>query len=179
MTDEQNPRGRKPQITVTPRTDEVDWDAALAERLDNPHGSIGFAFPLKNPELWDTYLASSEANPSRHYDMVHKKKWLPLTVDDLEPGTTAEMIGFNIAADGKTLCRGVRGQEVAFKQPKHIRNAIQTAKTEANKRGMGSAAKVKQAITTAAGNQLGSEAGDFLSRNVVVTGSDREGPLGA
>ena len=140
MTDEQNPRGRKPQISVTPRTDTVDWEQALKERLENPHGSLGFSFPLAEPEKWDTYVASSELHPSRHFDMVHKKKWQAMTIDHLAPGITPESIGWNVAPDGKTLCRGTRGQEMAFIQPKAIRNAIQTAKTEANKRGMGSAA---------------------------------------
>lgn len=170
---------RQPQISVTPRAAAVDIETIIAKRLSgDPFADGAAAIPLRDPHQWDTYIANAEVNPNRHYEMVNRKGWIPLTVADLPANVSPESIGWNVAEDGQTLCRGTRGQEVAYKMPKDIRSKIQEQKTAMNKRGMGSAQKVKADMANAAGNQLGSEAGEFVN-NLSITGGDRPGPLGA
>lgn len=186
MTDEQAPRqkpGPKPKIpaiTVAPRAANVDIDRIIAKRLaGDPFADGTQAIPLKDAEKWDTYIGSGEVNPNRHYELVNRKGWIPLTIADLPEGVTPQAIGWNVAEDGQTLCRGVRGQEVAYKMPKEVRSQIQAAKTRANLKGTGSATKVKEDVANAVGGSLGSEAADWTQRNISITGGDRQGPLGA
>ena len=172
--------GRKPKIVVAARAASVDLNTVIAKRLSgDPFAAGQIAIPLRDPHLWDTYVASSEVNPNRHYDMVNRKGWVPTTIYDLPDGISPESIGWQVAEDGQTLCRGPRGQEIVYKMPKDVRNQIQEKKTALNRRGMGSAAKVKTNMANALGNTLGSEAGDFAHQNITVTGGDRVGPLGS
>lgn len=169
---------RKPRITVTPRMDDADWEKEIQERIGgNPFGHGTDTIPLKDGEYWATYIANSDADPNMHYDMTHNKKWKPCTKDDLEDGVTPESIGFRVAADGQTLCRGQRGDEVVYKMPRHLREQILMAQTAQNNRGMGSAKKVKADVANATAGSFGSEAGDFAHSNISITGSDRRGPL--
>ena len=173
-------RGRKPQITVSPRAEALDIDAIIAKRLKGqPFGARTVAIPLKEPGKWATFIANSLADENNHYRMVHEFGWVPLTIHDLADGVTAQSIGWQVKEDGITLCRGQRGDEIAYKMDKTVRNKIQMAKTAENKKGIGSATALKESAANAAAGQMGSEAADFVHKHLVVTGSDREGPLGA
>ena len=169
---------RPPEVTVVPRA-ATDVDAIIAKRLQgDPFAAGAVDIPLRDPEHWATYVASGDVSPNRHYEMVHKKGWVPLTVADLPDGITPQAIGWQVAEDGQTLCRGVRGNEVAYKMPLAARSQVQQAKTARNLAGTGSAAKVKASLTAAASGSLGDEAASFVDQNVTVTGGDRVGPLG-
>ena len=113
MTDKKIPR-----VTVAPRAAQ-DVDDIIAKRLQGDPFAAGVAaIPLKDAEHWATYVANAETSPNRHYEMVHRKGWVPLTVADLPDGITPQSIGWQVAEDGVTLCRGVRGGEVAYKMPR-------------------------------------------------------------
>lgn len=171
---------KEPTITAAPRGDGIDLDAVIQKRLKgDPFADSALAIPLREPGRWATYVANSETSPDRHYDMVARKGWTPLTVDDLPVGVTAQAVGWNVAEDGQTLCRGARGQEVLYKQPIEVNIAIAKAKAAQNMKGMGSAAKVKADMTNALAAQAGDEAGTFADQNIHLTGGDRVGPLGA
>jgi hypothetical protein len=183
MSDEQPVRrGRKPRITVSPRSDAESFnpDDVIAKRLaGNPFGARTTAIPLAEPGRWATFIANSLADENNHYRMVHELGWVPLTIHDLAPGTNPQSIGWQVKEDGITLCRGARGDEIAYKMDKRVREQIQLAKTAENKRGIGSAKALKESAANAAAGQMGSEAADFVHKHLHVTGSDREGPLGA
>lgn len=173
---------RKPQISVTPRTTDVDIDAIIRKRLEgNPFGGGTTEIPLAEPERWDTYIANGDLHQSRLYEMTHRLGWVPVTAADLAPGISADAIGFTINESGH-LCRGARGQEVVYKQPKDIRKQVMQRKTDVNKRGMGDAAKVKADMVNAIGGSHGDEAAHHVNKFVHVTplgGGDRVegGPL--
>lgn len=173
------PKKDTPTITVAPRAEaHYDLDAILKKRMENPFGAGTTEVPLREPEKWSTYIANGDLHPSRLYEMTYKKGWEPVREEDLAIGVTAASIGFQVSETG-ALCRGPRGQEVVYKQPKEVRQAIAMRKTEINKKGMGTPAKVKADLASAAGGAHGDEAGSFVEKHIVVTGSDREGPLGA
>ena len=164
---------KKPQITVTPRQGDIDLDAIIAKRLaGNPFGGGTTEVPLAEPERWDVYIANGDLHPSRLYEMKMRLGWVEVTAADLAPGITPESIGFSISETG-ALCRGPRGQEVVFKQPKAIRAKIMERKTDVNKRGMGDPKTVKADMVNAAGASHGDEAANFLNKHVHVTGYDR------
>jgi hypothetical protein len=171
---------RKPQISVTPRTESAfDIDEIIRKRLaGNPFGVGTTEIPMREPGKWATYLANGDLHPSRLYEMTARKGWVPFTVDDLPENVTPESIGFSVNEAG-ALCRGTRGQEIVYKQPAEVRQQIQAAKTAANMRGMGTASKVKQSIVEAASGSLGDEAATSLNQHLHVTGQDTRGPLGA
>jgi len=183
-TTEQIPpkRGRKPRVTVTPRAEvvEMDIDDVIQRRLaGQPFGARTTAIPLKEPERWATFIANSLADENNHYRMVHEFGWVPLTVHDLADGVTPQSIGWQVKEDGITLCRGARGDDIVYKMDKRRREQIQMAKTQANKRGIGSAKAVREEAANAAAGQMGSDAADFVYKGLTVVGEDREGPLGA
>ena len=169
---------RAPRVTVAPRTTQ-DVDRIIQQRIEgDPLARAAQSIPLRDPELWETHIANADVSPNRHYEMVHVLGWVPLTVADLPDGITPEAIGWQVTADGQTLCRGPRGGEIAYKMSKARHVELGQAKIRRNLRGTGSAATVKTALTNAASGQLGDEAASFLDRNVTVTGGDRVGPLG-
>ena len=171
---------REPTITAAPRGADIDIDAVIQRRLrGDPFAASALAIPLREPGRWATYVANSDTSPDRHYDMVARKGWTPMTTADLPDGVTAQSVGWNVAEDGQTLCRGTRGQEVLYKQPIEVNTAIAKAKAAQNLKGMGSAAKVKSDMTNALAAQAGDEAGTFAEQNIHITGGDRVGPLGA
>lgn len=179
MTDEKKP-GRKPQITVTPRTESAfNTDEIIAKRLSgDPHASGTQAIPMREPGRWAVRIANAELHQGRIYEMKARKGWVEFTAADLPEGITAESLGFQTNESG-ALCRGPRGQEIIFKQPMEANIAIQKAKVDKNRKGMGSAAAVKADLVNATGGAHGDEAASFASRNIHITGGDREGPLGA
>jgi len=108
-----------------------------------------------------------------------------VTTDDLPDGLTPQGIGWQTAEDGKTLCRGVRGQEIIYKMPKAIRHKILMKQDEINRKGTKSEKAAIDDIAEAAGGSMGSEAGDFVHRHLKGTLSgggairDSRGPLDA
>lgn len=167
---------RKSSITVTDRADSAkSRNAALARRLasGNLQGGGNRAIPLKEAERWHTYIANTYLNEGQFYDM-RQKGWVPLEPGDLS--CKVEESGFRLSEDGY-LVRGPRGEEMVFKMEKEDYAALVAAKTAANMRGIGSASKIKHDMANAAGNTLGSEAGDYihgLSGGVIdtITGGD-------
>ena len=166
-------KSEKPTITVNPRSDESTWSAddIIAKRLSGePFGMRTDEIPLKEPGHWQLYIANSQGNESRHYDMVHRKGWKPFTKADLAEGISPESLGFRVAEDNQTLVRGVRGEEVIYKMPKADYDAIQAQKAAANTRDMRSGTAAKQAAAEAAVAAHGPQAAEYLSHaNLTIT----------
>ena len=187
MSDEQQPKRRKATITVTPRTEDTvfDVDSIIQRRLANPFAGGDRDIPIKNRADWDLYIATSEFDPNAHYEMQAVKGWVPVTVDDLPDGLTPSQAGWNVAEDGRTLCRGVRGQEIPYKMPHDVRQAILMRQDEINRKGTKSESQAINDVAEAAGGTFGSEAGDFVHRHVKGTLAgggairDHRGPLDA
>lgn len=173
--------GRPPKVTaVVPRTEEGTWaaDDVLAQRLGGqPFGVRAEAIPLREPGKWQLYIANSQSDDGRHYDMVHRKGWQPFTVADLPDGITPQSIGFSLGADGQTLVRGGRGDEVVYKMPKAVYAKIQAAKTRENMKGIQSERGAREAAAEAAVAAHGEEAAEFLQRHGHVTVRDTIGSL--
>lgn len=168
MSDEQTPakRGRKPKISVSPRSDEATWsqDDILAKRLaGQPFGVKTSEIPLREPGKWALRVANSQASDSRHYDMINKLGYKRVSADMLAEGISPESIGWRLAEDGQTLVRGVRGDEVLYCMPKDVHRQIQMAKADANTKSLKSESAAKNDVANAAASALGSQAGEFLN----------------
>ena len=176
--DEQTParRGRPPKITVAPRTPSAE-DIIKARLRNDPFSRSEVHVPLRDPGQWAIKEANSYADENRHFSIVHREGWVPVTMDDIQAGVSPESFGYRLAEDGHTLCRGVRGEERLYKMPTQARQQIAMAKADANKAGTGNASKVKAELSNVAARQFGSEAGDFVHDGIRITGEDREGPL--
>lgn len=171
MTREAKP----PKITVSPRADESTWSAddIIAKRLQGaPFGVRSDEIPMREPGKWQLYIGSSQGNESRHYDMVHRKGWIPFTIGDLPDGITAEAIGFRVAEDGNTLVRGVRGEEVVYKMPKEAYALIQAGKAEANTKSLKSESAAKQDVAEAAAASHGAQAAEYISKHATISIKD-------
>lgn len=158
----------KPSITVSPRADESQWDPndVIAKRLAGaPFGVKTDEIPLKEPGRWQLYIASSQVNEGRHYEMTRVKGWVPFTKDQLADGISPESLGFRVAEDGNTLVRGVRGDEVLYMMPKATYEQIQMRKAESNTKGMRSEKAAKADVAEAAAAAHGAEAAEFIANN--------------
>lgn len=175
-------RTRKPRITVAPRSVDtsVDVDSIIQRRLSgDPRYIRQGSIPLRDQEKWYVKEANSMADPNRHYSIVHEEGYLPVTITDLPEGVTPQSVGYNVAADGLTLCKGPNGDERLYKMDKGYRQQLERRKTELNKKGIGSAKAVKEDAANAIGAVGGSEAADFVYNRMHIRGGDSEGPLGA
>jgi hypothetical protein len=181
-------RGRKPKITVAPRTPEtLDVDAIIARRLaGDPRYVRPADVPLRDQAQWYLKEANSYGDANRHYTIVHEEGYLPVTVDDLPDGVTPQSVGWEVSADGLTLCRGINGAERLYKMSKTNRRKIEMAKTTLNKKGTGSVKAVREDMAHAAAAQFGAEAGEavYSGRGPFggiqvrpIEGGDTEGPL--
>lgn len=187
MSDDQTtpdtPKRGRPRVTVAPRTTETAFSAddIIAQRLrgGDPYGLRDLAIPIKDAQKWALKEANDYADENRHFSIIHKEGWVPVTKDDLAPGVTPESVGYRVAEDGQTLCRGERGRERLYKMTHENRQKIQMAKTAANKKGMGTAKAVREDVANATAGTHGSEAADFVYQNLRIHGEDREGPLGS
>lgn len=171
---------KKPRITVAPRSDESQWsqDDILARRLNGePFGLKQDGIPMKEPGKWAVRIANSQLHESRHYDMVHKLGYKPMTKDMIADGITPESLGFKLAEDGQTLCRGIRGDEVLYVMPKDIYDQIQFAKAEANVKGMKSETAAKNEAAEALVGVHGDQAAEYVSRHSNITIKDSRGSL--
>lgn len=161
---------------VIPRTEEGTWSAddVLAKRLaGQPFGIKAASIPLAEPHKWQLYIANSGADDGRHYDMVFRKGWVPVTAADLAPGVQPESLGLRVNESG-ALCRGARGDEIVYKMPKGAYDTLQRQKAEKNVEGIGSKAKSRMAVAEAAASELGDEAAEFLSKHAVIDVQDSQ-----
>lgn len=162
----------KPRITVEPRADESTWSAddIIAKRLAGAvFGVRTEDIPLKEPGKWQLYIGNSQGNEARHYDLVHRKGWVPFSTSDLADGISAESIGFRVAEDGQTLVRGTRGEEVVYKMPKEAYEAIQFGKAEKNTASMKSPNRAKDEAANAAASAIGDQAGEYIAKHGNIT----------
>lgn len=175
------PKVKKPRITVSPRTPEtLDVDSIIARRLaGDPRYVKQPEVPLREKGKWYLKEANSLADANRHYTIVHEEGYLPVTIHDLPEGVSPTSIGYQTAADGITLCKGVNGDERLYKMTKEHRRLIEMKKTEMNKKGMGSAKAMRDDAANAVAGVAGSEGAEFVAKHLRITGSDSEGPLGA
>lgn len=185
MSDEiQEPkkRGRKPRVSVTQRTDAVSIEDIAADinrrRLSGERISAK-EIPMREPGRWALREANSQVNDGRHYEMVHKKGWVPCTADDLDPGITPQSIGYRLGEDGQTLVRGQHGDARLYKKDKQVHDAIKRKEAEDNTKSMRSERAAKEDVANAAAAALGPEAADYLHRNSSVKITDQRGPLTA
>ena len=180
MSDAQTPKrgpGRPPKIgAVIPRAEESTWstDDVLAKRLaGQPFGIKTSTIPLAEPGKWQLYIANSNVDESRHYNMVFTHGWVPVTVEDLQPGVVPESVGLRVNEAG-ALCRGARGDEVLYKMPKAIYDQLQKAKAAKNVEGMGSAKKAREDAAVAAAAAHGDEAADYIYKHANITVKDTQ-----
>ncbi len=140
-------------------------DPRYRARLSNPFNEPSAPIGLK-----DTSRECRWFNASKGTDHIWRSKrkgWdqvCPEDVADLE-----QIGGYNVSPEG-FITRGERGQEMLMSMPKDVRFAIQTAKTRANIANMGNPNATKQEVVEAAGNQLGSEAADYLNARIGPVG---------
>lgn len=153
---------RKSAISVSSRADSAKTaNAVLARRLasGNLNGGGTREIPLKEPGKWYTRIENTLVSDARLYEMVHVLGYQPLTADDL--ACTPEEAGFRV--ENGNLVRGPANQiEMAFKMPLRDRRLLDNARTAANLKGIGSAAKVRRDMAEAAAGSMGSEAGDYI-----------------
>jgi hypothetical protein len=161
----------RPSIITGPVTPRV---SVLEKRLSggNPFGIESVPIPLKDPG-WVTYIANGGRSDGRLYQMKAVKGWEPVLVSDC--AVKPEDIGFRNSPEGY-LCRGEKGQEVVFKMRQADFTRLQQAKTAQNLKDIGSGAKTKAAIETAAAAQFGDEAGQFVKEHFVGEVRDWRAP---
>lgn len=175
---------KKPTISVTPRADiaaaDIDSIAQnINERRLRGERVRNNEIPLAEPGKWALRRANSLAEDNRHYAMVHELGWVPLTVDDLAPGTTPESIGYRLAEDGKTLCKGTRGDEVLYKKDKQAHQEIKMREALDRQKVQRSEMAAKQDVANAVAGAHGSQAAEYIAKNTTVRITDAQGPLGA
>lgn len=150
------------QTTAPKRKPRVD---VLERRLQNPFGEPSAPIDLTDRSM-SCRIFNREANNQRIY-AAKQAGWEPVTLDDLaEPDQAA---GFRLSTDGRYLVRGEREQEVLMKMPTDWRKQIALAKTKQNIANMRPGAMKKEAAE-AAGRHVGSEAAEFIDKNVKIVG---------
>lgn len=171
-----------PSITVAPRADESQWstDDIIARRLNGEAFGLKVErVPLREPQRWQLHIATSGIDPSRHYEMIHRHGWVPCTTDDLTPGVPLESIGWRLGEDGRTLVRGVRGEEVLYKMDAQIFRQIQRKKAEKNVESMRSPKAAREEAANAAAAAHGDQAAEYLAKHTSITITDSQQRLGS
>lgn len=153
-----------------PRITVVDRKKKHEQLLQHPFGSPEFEIPLRGyKQGWQTRTACADPeHPNRHYDIVHRLNYVPLTPADL--AVKPETIGFTVSPDG-FIVRGVSGQELLVGKPKDEYDEHQRAKAERNLAAL-SPGRVRDEVSQAAAKEHGSEAGDqvhdhFTQKDIV------------
>lgn len=144
--------------------------AVLERRLQNPFGEPSAPIDLKDSSLECRWFNAAIAS-----DKVWRAKmkgWSPVTPDMLRD---LDQVGGYVKSPDGFVTRGDRGQEVLMAMPKDWRREIQLAKTRENNRNMGNPNAMKQEIVSAAGDQLGDQAADFLQRRMGIIGQVTDG----
>lgn len=176
------PVAARPRITVTPRSEEGTWSAEdiLKSRLegDNPFGRVNDnSLPLKDKAAWHQRWFNNQVNPSQVHMAQRRMGWVPVRIEDLEEGTTAESLGFHVAPDG-TIRRGDRNtEEVILKMPEATYQQIQMRKTAANTKGMGSEKAAKAEAAEAAASTHGDRAAEYIAKHANLTIKDTQQPI--
>ena len=163
--------GRKPRISVTERNTQTTIDALAADprykaRFDNPFGEPSAPIALKDPTRECRWFYAVIATD--HIWRAKRKGWDQVRPDDVVD--LDQIGGYNVSPDNY-ITRGERGQEVLMSMPREVRAAIQAAKTQANISKMGNPNATKRDVVEAAGQQIGSEAADYLNQRIIPTGS--------
>jgi hypothetical protein len=165
---------KKPEITVTPRSDEATWSAEdiIRARLegDNPFGRTNDnSLPLRNRAAWHQRWFNNQVNPSQVHAAQRRLGWVPVRIEDLEEGITPESLGLTVAPDG-TIRRGDRAtEEVIMKMPEDLYQQVQRKKAAANVRGMSSEKAAKEEAAQAAAGQLGDQAAEYIQKHGNIT----------
>lgn len=165
---------RKSQITVTDRGEGAknaavaslrERNPALARRLaGNVHGGGSRKIPLKEGHDWEggrwrIYISNEDVPQASALEMK-EYGYVPVTPEDL--ACKVEEAGFKLSTDGY-LVRGPQGKEMLWKMEGADYRLVQEAKTTANNRGTGSAAKIKSDMANAASASMGDEAATFIN----------------
>lgn len=169
------PRGipntpRKPRIAVTERGSQTGLDVLLSDprykaRIHNPFNEPSAPIALKDDSREARWF--NGAIGSDHVWRAKRKGWDQVRPDDV---LDLEQIGgYQKSADGYVV-RGARGEEVLMSMPKVVRAAVMHAKTQQNIANMGNPNATKREVVEAAGQQLGSEAAEYLNSRIGPVG---------
>jgi hypothetical protein len=140
-------------------------DPRYKARLSNPFNEPSAPIDLKDSNLECRWFNAAKATD--HIWRSKRKGWDQVRPDDVKD--LEQIGGYNVSPEGY-ITRGERGQEILMSMPKDVRHAIQTAKTRANVANMGNPNATKREVVEAAGQQLGSQAADYLNARI--------GPIG-
>lgn len=135
-------------------------------RLQNPFGEPSAPIDMRDPSLVCRWF-----NGAIVADKIWRAKnkgWANVRPSDVVD--TDQIGGYAKSPEG-FIMRGDRGQEVLMSMPRTWRDRIQAAKTDANTRNMGNPSAMKAEVVSAAGDQLGDQAADFINRRVGVVGT--------
>lgn len=165
---------RKPRIEVHERALQTDVNSIIQSdpryraRMDSPFNEPSAPITLKDSSRECRWFNASIATD--HIWRSKRKGW-----DQVRPGDVLDLEqigGYNVT--GGFITRGERGQEVLMSMPKVVRQAIQTQKTLMNNANVGNPNRMKTEVLNAAGNQIGSEAADFLESHIGPVGEIRD-----
>lgn len=120
------------------------------------------AIPLKDPKHWTARVVNATISDARIWEMQADKGWEYATVDDL--AVQPHEVGFR-EMDGR-LVRGTHGHEVLMKMRLKDYEAIQKQKDQTNRQNTFSKKANQNAILNAAASEGGSEAADFLAKQM-------------
>jgi hypothetical protein len=161
---------RKPRIAVTERGSQTSLKVLLSDpryqaRLNNPFNEPSAPILLKDETRECRWFNAAVATD--HIWRAKRKGWDQVRETDVMD--KEQIGGYNLSPDGY-ITRGERGHEVLMSMPKEVRFAVQTAKTRQNIANMGNPNAVKNEVVNAAGQQLGSEAADYLNARIGPVG---------
>lgn len=118
--------------------------------------------PLKEPDAWVLRVVNTAISDDRLYAMQAEKGWVYALPEDLAIDPVE--VGLKVL-DGR-IVRGDKGTEVLMKMPTAEFAAIQKMKDAENRKMTFGKKATKDAILSAASQQLGDEGTEFLSRTV-------------
>ncbi len=161
---------RKPRISVSERGSETSLNVLLSDprykaRLQNPFNEPSSPIRLKDASLECRWFNATKATD--HIWRSKRKGWDQVRPDDV--ADIEQIGGYNVSPEGY-ITRGERGNEILMSMPKDVRIAIQAAKTRQNIASMGNPNATKAEVVEAAGQQLGSEAADYLNARIGPVG---------
>lgn len=173
---------KTPEITVTPRSDESQWSAEdiIRKRLEgDPFGRTATNdVPMRDRPKWHQHWFNSLNDPGRLHDVKFNKGWVPVTIQDLPDGITAESLGFHVGPDG-SIRRGDRNtEEVLFKMPEDLHTQVQMRKAEKNTKGLRSETAAREEAGEAAASVHGSQAAEYIAKHATITIKDSQQRLG-
>lgn len=161
---------KKPRVEVLERNLQTGLDVLASDpryqaRLEHPFNEPSMPIALKQPDRECRWFNS--AIDHDHIWRAKRKGWDPVKATDVVD--LDQIGGYNVSVDG-CITRGERGQEVLMSMPRVIRVAVQAAKTRHNLAAVGNPNKTKADVVNAAGQQLGSEAAEYLHEHIGPVG---------